>query len=1201
MAPAESSEEAAEEAGSETATARFSSIVVEDEVPADSEDPESELEEALGEGNDLEKEGSDHQQSDAGAASEEEWSSQDDYCEGEEDGEEEAPEVDEEVDPEEEEPFGGIGGEIDTQNFDEFALEEAMASEVEDAWRLFISTVGSADAAGEAIYSAIREATPTLQHIFQTPRAVMSLRMATTLNFMVTSLRDTVSLKALVETLGFGHLIYDTSIARVMVIRDAILELFSAELGNKFSKPAYIGWARLLNYVGGAIIYVQANYAQRLSILSASWKLANAGATDKTDQEEVPEKKKEEAKKPEPKKPEPKKKAEPKPTAKSAAKASAKASAKKEPAPKEYTRRTSSGHHHKEDGHGEGGKGNEQVARNVPTTFPQMFQFNAAVMGFGNNSWMGEVLACFDNIVVNVANSNRLQEECDILVLRISKVTSSKVNLADFKSCMLASLRSLLPKDWSTEHEVAWSWLWSNVERLLLKTLGYPVKWEKAYQKFFSSLDESQAFEYRAEVYVRFFAVAPAGQDYFKQSNTYLHLIASKVMEMVLEIYRDPVQMSDNISALGLRHVGYGIPTELFGPFVTSCIEVLTTICKDPVCVESFRWSLGLIAKSLVRTIMEGSTIVMQAINSNSRRALSRAAACAPRGERATWMLCVQVGTQSISPLAWSIESGNLEAAQAVIQDLLTIRADRDRYYFGMNEMFKRHHDIVKMLCDNAPALLPQFLDGLIWRARSTVGGYRRVNYYLIHMLTGPDGGFAKNLYWIAKLKDPKIVCHPMIVMITDTVWGSVASKTFLFKKSYFLFSLLIFITCQSILEHSQSIPETTRHKLVFSCRVFIYIGSLGQQASNQFKKFVRDYKKRDFMRVNRWISLPRYLENWLDLCSGCLMTCLSVMLCSEPILWCVNDNISEETGEPTLFLEDCHAAHTLRIFPYSFFSCLATLLYYLLLMDMAVFSTRFSAYVLACSRMLSEVGLFLVALIVVMLTFSCGFSTLQVEVKTFSSIPAGNKGLWELTMQIFDQESVEELSKTYIILFGVYLYLTITSLFLVNMLVAQLSASYGRTFQDMVGFARLRRIQIIVETMPSVSEARWNTFVASLDLKKKLEFNEGDVGICGGIQCTEPAKLHTVTTTTIQRFGGTTSPSQPWPQNESEEDESEKCERVEKFIAKALAKISKAAGTSYRPTSKIGSSSAGTGSDGRGANSSQGSKDSGSQCEDDD
>merc|ERR1719487_1877354 len=127
------------------------------------------------------------------------------------------------------------------------------------------------------------------------------------------------------------------------------------------------------------------------------------------------------------------------------------------------------------------------------------------------------------------------------------------------------------------------------------------------------------------------------------------------------------------------------------------------TVTSDMDCVEAFRWSLGLIAKMLVRTIQEGSTIVMKAINTNSAKQLRKAIACAPRGERADWCLTIQVGTQSISPLAWSIESGALEAALTIIQDLLTFRADRDRYYYGMDALFKRHPEIIKTLAEEAP------------------------------------------------------------------------------------------------------------------------------------------------------------------------------------------------------------------------------------------------------------------------------------------------------------------------------------------------------------------------------------------------------------------------------------------------------------------------------------------------------------------
>merc|ERR1719223_1120574 len=75
------------------------------------------------------------------------------------------------------------------------------------------------------------------------------------------------------------------------------------------------------------------------------------------------------------------------------------------------------------------------MVQNVPTTYKEMFQFNAAVMGFGASVWMNEVLAQFDNIVENVSNAARMQEEASILVLRIAKVTSSKVNLSEYKSC----------------------------------------------------------------------------------------------------------------------------------------------------------------------------------------------------------------------------------------------------------------------------------------------------------------------------------------------------------------------------------------------------------------------------------------------------------------------------------------------------------------------------------------------------------------------------------------------------------------------------------------------------------------------------------------------------------------------------------------------------------------------------------------------
>jgi hemoglobin-like flavoprotein len=638
------------------------------------------------------------------------------------------------------------GTDINVNSFANLHLEPSVTQAANDAWRLFISTAESREAAGEAIYAALFEGAPSLQSLFTTPRAVQSMRFMNGLASFVTALDDPPKLFILVETLGFGHLHLDVTVPRVIIFRDAILDLFMLELAEKFSSAARDGWKKLLNYVGGAIIYIKANYATRINTLLKSWKQVNKSDQDKADdaledsQENL---------------------------------AALGMQGQDQDTGNngwlgflKSRNRKSANKGGGTEAHGAHGGTTEKEksaantligSQGVPTTYPDMFVFNAAVMGYGTSTWMSEVLACFPNIVTNVANSARLQEECDVLALRIARVAKGNLNLTEYKSCMLASLRSLLPKDWDSAHEVAWSWLWENVERLILRIHGQPPIWEKALAKILASFDEESKFQFRKDIYSRFFTLAPAGQDFFKQSNTYLHFIADKILGMTLDLFTNPVKMVDDISALGLRHVGYGIPTELFGPFVTACVEVLMTVTTDDTTIESFRYSLGLVSKMLVRTITEGSTIVMKAINANSQKMLRKAISCAPRGERAKWMLLVQVGTQSISPLAWAIESGNLEAAVAMIRDLLTFRADRDRYYYGVDDLFNRHPDLIKMLCDRAPDLLPKLLDGLIWRSRITEAGFRRVNYYVKHLLISEEGTFSPALAWITETRDPKI------------------------------------------------------------------------------------------------------------------------------------------------------------------------------------------------------------------------------------------------------------------------------------------------------------------------------------------------------------------------------------------------------------------------------------------------------------
>eukprot|EP00927_Polykrikos_kofoidii_P027463 TRINITY_DN2414_c0_g1_i1.p1 TRINITY_DN2414_c0_g1~~TRINITY_DN2414_c0_g1_i1.p1 ORF type:complete len:1121 (+),score=186.47 TRINITY_DN2414_c0_g1_i1:47-3409(+) len=997
----------------------------------------------------------------------------------------------------------GDGSDIHVESFSQLHIDESLITSAQACWKMFIQGQASREAAGEAVYSALFDAAPSLQPLFVTPRAVQAMKFMAGLNQFVNDLNDPASLMVAVETLGFGHLALEVTVPRVIIFRNAILDLFNVELGSRFSTDAYNGWKALLNYVGGAIIYIKASYADRIQLLGESWSLCFGKDKDSMASSDD-------------------------------------MSAKKQSA--EDSKDLKDGHQ------SSSAVTAQSMMQNIPTTFPQMFQFNAAVMGFGQSIWMNEVLSCFDNIVSNVANSGRLVEECDVLVCRISKVASGKVNLSEFKACMLASLRSLLPKDWTTSHEVAWSWLWENVERLLAKNMGMPPVWQKAYSAFLDGVDDATGYQMRKDIFLLFFSLAPAGQDYFKQSNTYLHLVATKVLAMVLDIFRDPVAMVDDISALGLRHVGYAIPTEFMPPFASACVEVVQGLTRDDACIDGFQWSLGLISKSLVRTILEGSTIVMKAINANTTRSLKRAISVAARGERASWMLLIRVGTQSISPLAWAIESGALESAKAMIEDLLIIRADRDRYYYAADDLFDRHFDVVRMLLNNAPGLLYPLFDGLIWRSRITVGGMRRVNYYFKHLLIDPEGKFAKTLDWVVRAKDPKVVCHPVLVLLADIVWSRIACRSFFLRKMWFLITLVGFTLSQAIFENLQT-GTTWQRMITFVLRIFIYVFCMGSMLITHSRTILDAYLKRDTIKLVANIAVPAYWANWQDAANLALACLLCVMVCTEPVVYCF--------GEKPLFTTNCDHAASVRFFPYSVVSMLAMLLYWSLLIDLAVFSNKISAYVLVCGRMVVELLLFIAALVSVLLSFSSSISCLEQPLRKFQSIPQGALSLWEIVLGVFGEKNYELLSDQPVVFAGCFVFLAIVVFFLLNLLIAQLSCAYDAIYVDMVGYARLKRIRIIVESMPHVSPSRWDSFVAGLGFDERIEFNEGDVGLANGMQVHEPSASHPTTTDMIRRFGGSTSPKNQWPEEETTgDDDSDRFERLETLIKRSMENL---------------------------------------------
>lgn len=263
----------------------------------------------------------------------------------------------------------------------------------------------------------------------------------------------------------------------------------------------------------------------------------------------------------------------------------------------------------------------------------------------------------------------------------------------------------------------------------------------------------------------------------------------------------------------------------------------------------------------------------------------------------------------------------------------------------------------------------------------------------------------------------------------------------------------------------------------------------------------------------------------------------------------------------------------------YSIFSMLAMLLYFALLIDLAVLSTKVSAYVLVCIRMLSEVSLFLLALAAILLAFASGISVVKHDQDDFAGIHKGLLALLQMTMRMYDGAHFETYELDPLVLICVFVFKVAVIVFLLNMLVAQLTCAYEAVYADMIGYARLERIEIIVGIMPVVSQKRWSGFVQALALDSKTEFNAGDVGVTGGMQILEPANQNPTTTDMIKRFGGSTSVEMQWPvEQEGQGDEADRFERLETLIQKTLKRITK--GGDRRGGQ--GRSGSGTGSDSR-------------------
>jgi len=276
-------------------------------------------------------------------------------------------------------------------------------------------------------------------------------------------------------------------------------------------------------------------------------------------------------------------------------------------------------------------------------------------------------------------------------------------------------------------------------------------------------------------------------------------------------------------------------------------------------------------------------------------------------------------------------------------------------------------------------------------------------------------------------------------------------------------------------------------------------------------------------------------------------------MLALDPVLRCL--------GHAPVLTQHCEAGDAVQR-AYTVPSMVAVLLLYLFVSDLCVFSNRIAAIVLMFIRLTTHMALFLICFAVVLLAFATAAAALKIDEPAWESVWTCAVSMIDIFMGTTQEEELGAVNQAdgpaLKILVTVFYF--VTGVYLLNLLVAQLVGAYSMTFEDMMGFARLKRGAKVVEALGLTSYARWSAFVRALDLDKPVSFIEGDVGMPGGLEVMEPASIERTNVDTILRYGGTTSPDAPWPEEDSAttDEVKDRLERIDVVIRKLAKKLDK-------------------------------------------
>lgn len=733
----------------------------------------------------------------------------------------------------------------------------------------------------------------------------------------------------------------------------------------------------------------------------------------------------------------------------------------------------------------------------------------------------------------------QMNEKLIVTTKRFYELGIRQAHLTTIGTAIGTSIHRVLDTSWKPIMKEAWDWFWAMISDAMGNALEVMESGDvELIRSGWEEAKASRPAEELGEIFFKELArIAPHVTHLFKRPKRIQALQFINVVEMLLCFNEDPESFFVDLKPLTIRHIKYGVKADYARAFGLTVLNGIKEVLGDKLDEKAkTAWTKlwTRVSSCVTRALNVGSNLVIVSLVQDDLDNFIDAMDCVPRGERFATLTHVDVNGEVVSPLDWSVMGGQVNIARWVIDDLLTIRADRDTYYYGRETMYMSHPDLVAKLCRQMPNLIENMLDGLMWHASMVVDGKVRVNYYVREMYGVPDetlDAWGSTLGELVQHGAPELFNHPVTEILLDIKWKRFALRLYLSIQIWYTIMLGLFTA--GFAQMADSCQDQAKGLRIASGAMAIVTFLV------QMVVILRQVHHQQTLGANfaGWtIQIPRFLVNPWNASRLLSSAMLIVVAMSETCIFLTGAPYPDwymegYEGERRAIAEDYHNLgwHTILV-------AFTAILLWLQFLQVLVLSDKIAAFIYAVGRMTTDIVLNFTVITVIIVAFGTCMNILRQPGGYNEDIGSSMLNVLRVLIGIGTPESQELESWG---LFALISCIILVVVCLFNILVAQLVSSYSILAQNAEGFAKMNRAYLCVEMESFLPMGARRTYYDEFHFDDPLEFDTSDEGPQGGIQVILSSSVRThpkYVPDRVKRFTGEASPMDPWPTNKPEE-----------------------------------------------------------------